>query len=194
MSSTTGEPPPRGTPLSQILAALAHEFTRAGAGHDATLAAWSQIYSNQATFSGRTPTSLQIVTAEVTLPVVVAEVGLAARVEPRLTAKGLAEILPREIPKAQRQEIGQRVVPMLASLRRDGLLDPKLSRHVRDVLRREFPDLPLGSLAGEIARLREEAERRTEAPPELRVLFRSEDMAAAPREHVMVLNLGFRPR
>lgn len=91
--------------LSEVLSAVLNEFNKANVASDLLSAQWDKIYNEHSRLNGFTPGKVRIVTANITLPVAIADLGKAQVRDEGVNQKDIYSALDTKLAPAERKRI-----------------------------------------------------------------------------------------
>jgi hypothetical protein len=188
----TSDAPPQALSLSDLLGALSREFVAATVNHHATMTYWKQAYEDNPVLSDYHPLGMKIVSAQVSLPVAVAQVTANPPRVAQLTKTMIAEAIISDVPKSKRQEVARVIY---ADLSRQGKLsfsNAQLVTDLDEIVRSNLPDTknPLNK------QFLSDLQRNFLAQPagnsEMSLLYRAKDLDQVKPELILRINLDFK--
>ncbi len=187
-----GRDAPKTAPLSRLLAALSHEFTRAAAGHHATVAYWKQVYADNPVLGQEQPAAMRIVSAKVQLPIAIDAAESKAGETPQITRSAILSALPARLAPKEREDAATLIHQDLLSDSRGRLDDPKLIASVRAAARRRAPDIERDLDVKGLKRVQAQYASLPRDDSELSVVYRAEDLSRLATDSVFRVELELR--
>jgi hypothetical protein len=197
MANSKPKRPKTGAPqqvlsLSDLLGALSQEFVVAAVNHHATMTYWEQAYENNPVLSDHHPLGMNIVSAQVSLPVAVSQVTAKPARAAQLTKTMITEAISSDIPKSKRQEIA-RVIH--ADLAREGKLYFSNSHLITDLdeaVKANLPDTKNPLNKQFILDLQREFLAQPARNSEILFIYRAKDLEQIKSDLIFRLNLDLK--
>jgi hypothetical protein len=173
-----------------VVAAISHEFTRAAAGHHASVAYWRQAYADNPLLDGVEPAAMRVVSAKIHLPIAIASKESTAPrplVMDRLTIRAL---LPSRLDVNERERVAQAVHQDLAKRGQERFDDPKLATHLKSAVRRTAPGVERELDLAALERIRRSSPTLAHDDAQLSVVYRAEDLARVGPDSIVRIELN----
>lgn len=189
---TTTEAPQQALSLSDLLGALSREFVVAAVNHHATMTYWKQAYENTSVLSDYHPLGMKIVSAQVSLPVAVAQVTAKPSRVAQLTKTMIAEAIISDIPKSKRQEVARVIYADLARQAKLSFSNAQLATDLDEMVKRNLPDIkdPLNKQF--LLDLQRDFLAQPVGNSEISLLYRAKDLDQIKPELILRLNLDLK--
>jgi hypothetical protein len=184
-------PPPKGRPLSEVLAALTSEFVRAAVSRDLSEAHWREIYQNHAALADFAPSRVRVVTAKISLPVAVEDISAATVLDTGITPRQIATVLTSRFGVQERQQFAVRIHAQLTAKSKQYYLNRKLAADLKLVASKIVPgfnskqDLDLERLI----KIQQDFVTQPPREPATRFLYAAADLEQLRPESIIRLEL-----
>lgn len=184
--------PEQALPLSDLLGALSREFAAAAVNHHATLTYWKQAYENNPVLSDYQPLGMKIVSAQVSLPVAVAQVTANPPKVAQLTRAMIAEAVGGELPKPRRQELAGKIHADLAKAGKLSFANARLLADIERAAKKHLPEgaKPINRQA--LSDLQRDYLAQPAGDSAISFLYRSRDLEQVKPELIFRINLDLK--
>lgn len=177
--------------LSEILSALLNEFNKANAANDLVSAQWNNIYSRNAQLSGFTPGKVKIVTANITLPVAIAELGAPKVRDEGLNVKNIFDALNTQLPVPDRKKMAGLLLEELQKGNNSKLADKRLPAKLASLaakFKKEHPEIPQLIDIEKIRDLQKEFTKNPARETDCKCYFKSDDLQKFSSDNIVKFN------
>lgn len=188
----TAESPEQVLSLSDLLGALSREFVAASVGHHATMTYWKQTYENSPVLSDYHPVGMKIVSAQVSLPVAVAQVTAKPPKVAKLTKAMIAEAIVSDIPKSKRQEVARAIYSDLDRQSKLSFSNAQLVTDLEEIVKRKLPETKNPLNKQFLSDLQRDFLAQPAGNSEISLLYRAKDLEQVKPELILRLNLDLK--
>lgn len=188
-NGATAAPAEHALRLSELIGALSREFAAAAASHQATMEHWKQVYEDSPVLAEYTPRGMQIVSAQVSLPVALAQVNVKPAKVPKLTKSMIADALEPKLSRGKRLELAVAIQGELA--RRNGLSlsNGRLASDLEDAVRKVAPEAANAVNTQALLDMQRNMLAHPDPDSEIAVVYRAKDLQQVKPELTFRLNL-----
>lgn len=186
------ESPQQALPLSDLLGALSRDFVAAAVSHHATMTYWKQAYETNPVLSDYQPPGMKIVSAQVSLPVAVAQVTSKPPRVAQLTKTMIAEAIEGNFPKSERQDLARAIHADLAKKDKLSFSSATLLTDINEAVKRHLPDIPNPINGQFLSDLRRDFLAQPAGDSGVSLLYRAKDLEQVKPDLIMRLNLELR--
>lgn len=137
---TFSETSPHAVSLAELLGAISREFVTAAASHHATMSYWQKEYENNAILSDYQPLGMKIVSAQLSLPVAIAQIAAKPSRTIRISRTMIERAILSDITKVKRQEVARTIHAELSKDGKDRINSSTFLDDVEDVARKILPN------------------------------------------------------
>lgn len=177
--------------LSEILGALLNEFNKANAANDLVSAQWNNIYSRNAQLSGFTPGKVKIITANISLPVAIAELGAPKVRDEGLNVKNIFDALNIQLPVPERRRIAGLLLEELQKGNNGKLADKRLPAKLASLsskFKKEHPAVRELIHIAKIRELQKEFSKNPARESDCKCYFKSDDLQKFSSDNIVKFN------
>ena len=184
-------PPPKGRPLSEVLAALTGEFARAAVSRDLSEAHWRDIYQNHAALADLAPSRVRVVAAKISLPVAVEGISAATVQDTGITPGQITSALSSRFGVQERQKFGARIHAQLVAKSKQHYLNHTLIKDLTRVAAKIVPGFnPKQDLDfGRLTKIQQDFITQPPREPVTRFLYAAADLEQLRPETIIRLEL-----
>src|SRR4051812_45289169 len=175
--------------LSELIGALSREFATAAASHQATMNHWKEIYKDTPALAEYNPRGLQIVSAQVSLPVALAQVSVKQAKVGKMTKSMIADALKPELSRGKRLELAGHIQTEMARRHALSFSNGKLASDLADAVRKVAPEAAHAIDTQAVLDMQRDNLANPDPDSEIAVVYRAKDLQQVSPELTFRLNL-----
>ena len=189
LNGATAAPAEHALRLSELIGALSREFAAAAASHQATMEHWKQVYQDSPVLAEYTPRGMQIISAQVSLPVALSQVSVKQAKVPKLTRSMIADALEPKLSRGKRLDLAGPIQAELARRNALSFSNGRLANDLEDAVRKVAPEAAHGVNTQAVLDMQRNMLAHPDPDSEIAVVYRAKDLQQVSPEHTFRLNL-----